>query len=253
MPVGRFPAESFAAAESTIMRYAIYYTPPRDAALTRAAAAWLGRDVFAGEAVPHPQAGRLSLAELAFHTAAARRYGFHATLKAPFQLAPGCGEGELIAAFHHFASGIEPLVLPRVEARVLSGFIAIVPSDRDAALDHLAGEAVRIFEPFRAPMTDADFLRRNPENLTPNQIKHLQMWGYPYVFDEFRFHMTLTGRVDEGEREKLMSAARGYFSAHLDRPLEIASIALFVEPEPGAPFVVRAFSGLGRQSARKTA
>src|SRR5690606_24575986 len=79
----------------TNMRYAIYFTPERDHPLTRKAAQWLGRDAFGGETLPPSSAAPLSAAEVAFQTAAARRYGFHATLKAPFRLAEGTSESEL--------------------------------------------------------------------------------------------------------------------------------------------------------------
>ncbi len=87
------------------MRYAIYFTPERDDPLTRVAANWLGRDPFTGAAAPAPAIGRLSPAEIAFHTAAARRYGFHATLKAPFRLAGTETEASLIKAMEVFAEG----------------------------------------------------------------------------------------------------------------------------------------------------
>ena len=65
------------------MRVAIYATPPAGAALTRAAALWLGRDAFVGEAT------RESDAEIDPVVAEPARYGFHATMRAPFRIAEG--------------------------------------------------------------------------------------------------------------------------------------------------------------------
>jgi hypothetical protein len=31
--------------------------------------------------------------------------------------------------------------------------------------------------------------------LNQSQVANLDRWGYPYLFADFRFHMTLTGKV----------------------------------------------------------
>lgn len=235
------------------MRYAIYFTPPKDAALTRAAVRWLGRDAFTGEPFAAVPLGDLTAAELAFHTASARRYGFHATLKAPFALAAGQTEAKLVKALDDFAAEVEPVRLAALVARQISGFYALVPEQRSAALDRFAGEIVERFDRFRAPLAERDIARRNPGSLRPEEIKNLHQWGYPYVFDAFRFHMTLTGRVAGTEAERLGAAIDEHFRPFLGASLEIASIALFVESEPGAPFRVRSFHRIGRHEQRKSA
>ncbi|MDN2565907.1 DUF1045 domain-containing protein [Aquibium sp. A9E412] len=234
------------------MRYAIYYTPDRTDPLTRVAARWLGRDAFTGEALAPQAVGPLSAAEIAYHTAPPRRYGFHATLKAPFRLAEGTGEAELLAALDEFAAGREPFAVPLVVGR-LAGFHALVPREPAPALADLAAAVVCGFERFRAPLTPAEIARRNPDGLSGEELKNLHKWGYPHVFEAFRFHMTLTGRVDAAESRRVRSALESRFGPVLAAPQPIASIALFVEPEPGAPFRVRAFRRLGRESERKTA
>src|SRR6185369_11885844 len=90
------------------MRYAIYFTPPRESQMTRLAASWLGRDPFDGASVAPPPVTGLTSGEIAFHTAAARRYGFHATLKAPFELDPAETETSLADALTGFASRTQP-------------------------------------------------------------------------------------------------------------------------------------------------
>ena len=80
------------------MRYAIYYTPAERDPLTVLATSWLGRSAFTGESTPPRAIGRLPAAEVAYHTAAARRYGFHGTILAPFTLADGETEHGLRAA-----------------------------------------------------------------------------------------------------------------------------------------------------------
>ncbi|WP_024587160.1 DUF1045 domain-containing protein [Aliihoeflea sp. 2WW] len=229
------------------MRYAIYFTPGEADPLTRAAERWIGRSAFS-DAVPAPLD-----ADLAFHTASARRYGFHATLKAPFRLTEGRSEAELVDAFDRWTAARAPFVGPRLVIGQIDGFFALVPESRSADLDTLARDLTIDFDAFRAPAGEAEIARRNPESLTTRQVRHLHEWGYPYVMEDFRFHMTLTGRVGGEEAAQLRRRLEAHFGALLDAPVAFASLALFVEPEPGAPFTVRAFRLLGRNLARKTA
>lgn len=235
------------------MRYAIYFTPPHGDPLTVAAARWLGRDAFTGKAVERPDVPGLSREELAYFTASARRYGFHATLKAPFELAKDETENNLLGAFEAFAEALGPVVLPAVRLSRIDRFFALTPAERSEPLDSLASDIVVAFDRFRAPLSDADLARRNPEKLKPAELKYLQQWGYPYVFEAFRFHMTLSGQVPDADSDRFQGAIEGYFGSLFDQPLVVGSIALFAEPEPGAPFTVLAHRALGRMPQRKTA
>ena len=237
------------------MRYAIYFTPPRDSPLTRLAASWLGRDPFSGSSMPPPSVTGFTPAEIAFHTAAARRYGFHATLKAPFELAPGETEERLAQAVADFAAETEPLAIPRLAVGQIDRFFALLPTSPLAELDMLAGSVVKTFESFRSPLTDGEIERRNPDALSAEEFRNLCQWGYPYVFDTFRFHMTLTGRVAEGEAPRVRAVLDEVFGAVLTEPVPVDGVALFVEPEAGAPFTIHSWRGFEprRHSHRKTA
>lgn len=220
------------------MRYAIYFAPTAAAPLTRQAAAWLGRDAFTGMALPHPRIDGLAPEAIAAMTAAPRRYGFHATLKAPFRISQSHDEAGLIAAFEQFARSHHAFTIPEMIVGDLDGFLAIVPHRPSDALDALAARAVTTFDTFRSPLTEAEFTRRGPEHLSPAEIANLRNWGYPYVLDSFRFHMTLTERLAEKERAQVEPLLTELFEPILPRPFPIDGLALFVEPEPGAPFKV---------------
>jgi putative phosphonate metabolism protein len=235
------------------MRYAIYFTPGQNDPLTRIAASWLGRDPFNAAQPPAPAVTHLSPAEIAYHTASARRYGFHATLKAPFGLADGTTEAELDDAVASFAAGAEPILLSKLTPARIDGFLALVPSSPAPDLDHFAGDIVTVFDRFRAPLSEAEIRRRNPEALSPEEFRNLLLWGYPYVFESFRFHMTLTGRVPDQDLPRVRAAIDQVFAATLERPATVDGLALFVEPEPGAPFLVKSWYGLGRRQERKIA
>jgi len=235
------------------MRYAIYFTPERDDPLTRIAANWLGRDPFSGETRSAPGVGRLLPAEIAYHTAAPRRYGFHATLKAPFRLIDKESGASLSGAIETFAEKVVSMTIPRLVIRQIDRFFALVPETPPATLNRLADDVVVAFEPFRAPMTEAEVERRNPDSLSPVEFRNLLKWGYPYVFDAFRFHMTLTGRVTPQESPRVRAAIEEFFGVMLDEPVNVDGLALFVEPEPGAPFTVESYHLLGSRQERKTA
>ncbi|MDH6268682.1 putative phosphonate metabolism protein [Rhizobium sp. SG_E_25_P2] len=220
------------------MRYAVYFAPALDHPLTLLANAWLGRDAASGEDLPQVAINGVTREELTELTADPRRYGFHATLKAPFELADGVSEADLIAAFDGFADSRQAFALPCVTLGQLGPFFALVPAEDSEELDSLAADSVRAFEPFRAPLSEADILRRKPEKLSPSERHNLQTWGYPYVFEDFRFHMTLTGPTLDAQRDALKTAICGHFAEILDRPLAIDHLALFVETERGAPFTV---------------
>ncbi|MGQ3281168.1 MAG: DUF1045 domain-containing protein, partial [Shinella sp.] len=71
------------------MRYALYFTPSASDPLTLSAQRWLGRNAFTGATLAQLSVQGFDAATLAGLTADPRRYGFHATLKAPFSLAEG--------------------------------------------------------------------------------------------------------------------------------------------------------------------
>lgn len=230
------------------IRTAIYFTPAAAHPLTEAAARWLGRDAHAGPVAEGPPLGELDPAAWARLTAAPRRYGFHATLKAPFVLAPGTSVAELDTALEAWCRERPPVDLPPLVLSRLGRFYALVPEARSPAVDALAAAVVRDFEPFRAPLDEAEFKRRTAAHLTPPQVENVRRWGYSYVFDDFRFHMTLTGPVPEAECAAVEAALRRQFAAFLGSPLRIDALSLFLEPRLNGDFTVVSRHPLGHHS-----
>jgi len=184
-------------------------------------------------------------------TVDARRYGFHATLKAPMRLAAGRAFEELDAAVAALAAKREPVLVPGLRLAAMGGFRALLPTGTPQDAGRLADAVVRGLEPFRAPLSAAEIARRRPETLSPAQHDHLLRWGYPFVFEEFRFHMTLTDPVPAARAHEVDAALRAHFAPILGRDLPIASLAVLEEREPGAAFSVRSVHPLGAgESAR---
>jgi putative phosphonate metabolism protein len=215
-------------------RYAIYYAPEAGSVLDRFGAALVGYDAYRGIDLPFPDG--IAFPDWHALTADPRKYGFHATLKAPMTLAPDAREDELAEACAAFAA--KPRAIPVIEGGVdsIEGFIAIVPTSPSAALEDFAADCVREFDRFRAPLSDEDRARRDPSKLTPRQRDYLDRWGYPYVFEEFRFHMTLTGRIEAGRRGPVQQFLQSRFQALNYGDLRIDGIALFRQADAGSRF-----------------
>ncbi|WP_075289849.1 DUF1045 domain-containing protein [Pararhizobium arenae] len=234
------------------MRYAIYYTPSIHDPLSVAAASWLGRNVYSGEAIEPPSIPGFSLQEIAFHTAIPRRYGFHGAIKAPFRLNPDETEASLLKFMMQFASAATPFEIPRLEVARLGNFYGLMPSVECAEMNYLAASVVEAFDRFRAPLSEAE-IERDSDSLTAPQFANLYRWGCPYVMDEFRFHMMLTGALNPSVRPRFEAALRDYFEPFLIEPVKVSSLALFIEPEPGAPLRVHSQHPLGKLSAHQLA
>lgn len=228
-------------------RYAIYWAPPREHPLWQAGCAWLGRDPETGETFAPPCLDGLEGVRHAAITAEPARYGWHATLKPPFRLAAGETEASLDAAMARFAAARSAFPAPPLAVSVVSGFLAVTPVAPSPTLDALAADCVAAFDPFRAPPEPAEIARRRRAGLSARQESLLARWGYPYVMEEFRFHLTLTARLPVEEAERLRRALALRLAAALDAPVMIDAIALYAEPAPGAPFRLLRRHPFGRE------
>ncbi|WP_343717787.1 DUF1045 domain-containing protein [Inquilinus sp.] len=220
-------------------RYAIYFAPPSGSALAELGAELLGRDPETGEARPQPRLDGIDPDRFHAITEDARHYGFHATLKAPFPLAEGVSGEALHAAAEAFAAGRAPAAGPALTLASIGGFLALVPSADAPEVHALADACVEAFDRFRAPLTAAELERRRRSPLTPAQDAHLERWGYPYVFDEFRFHMTLTARLtDKVEHDRVRALLAERAAPVCIDPLRIDAIAVYEQADRRSPFLV---------------
>lgn len=213
-------------------RHALYFAPPEGSDLARLGAAWLGRDAAGGVpgAAPVVATGGRALADL---TASARRYGLHGTLKPPMRLAEGRGADELIETAAAWAARRAPVPLGRWVLAPLGPFLALVPDAQPAALTAFAADLVRDLDAFRAPPTEAELARRRASGLSARQEGHLAAWGYPYVLDEFRFHVTLTDALAAPESGPVQAAAAAWFAPVIGQAAVMADLAVFGEDAAG--------------------
>jgi ribose 1,5-bisphosphokinase len=239
-------------------RYALYFAFAPGSPWWQAGCRWLGRDAASGAQLVLPSVPGVSESLMGKLTSDARRYGFHATLKAPFQLREGFDEEQLIMKTHAFAEAESPIALIDLRVRALGAFLALRPSDPRNELAALAMRCVSDFDELRAPPTSAELARRRRSGLSARQESLLQRWGYPYTEEEFRFHMTLTDpltEVGEDAARAIRSAAEQCFAeAMCQQPPMLDALTIFREESPGAAFMAwKRFTFQGREIQRDIA
>lgn len=218
-------------------RVAIYVAPDWNSELWAFGCELLGYDAATGR--EHRLPKDLPCDEVTWRewTKAPRHYGFHATLKAPFELRPGVGLDAILEAGATWARDRSPVVIPRLVVRSIGAFVALLPELDSPELNALASSCVEAFEPLRQPLTAQHRERRLQSSLSPRQIELLDRYGYPYVLDEFRFHMTLTGALP-AERVELVRKWLADRYAHVKPGLTIDVIAVFAQRSPSDRFEI---------------
>lgn len=221
-------------------RFAVYYAPPDDSPLARLGAAWLGVDPITGAApnlsiLPDDPLRELPVPRESL-VRAARLYGLHGTLKAPFRLAEGIDAETLDSAVAALASRRAAVTAPRLKVDPSLGFVALIPSRKCDALDALAAACVTELDLLRAPLSPAELAKRRRAGLDMVEDANLRDWGYPYVLNRFRFHVTLTGPLSRREAAQVGALLHEVFDPVLDSSLVIDSLCVFGDPGDGAPF-----------------
>ena len=203
-------------------RFAIYYVPP-EGPLADFGAKWLGWDVVTGRKVPH-----FNVPGLHDITMTPRKYGFHGTLKPPFKLKEGQTLDALEIEASNMATRLEPAVCDGMKLTQLGRFLALTPFGILDSLQLISEACVRELDEFRAPAEESELARRRKAGLSRRQEVLLTQWGYPYVFEEFRFHLTLSGRLLEEELIDWTIKLQSHLP-ELPKPFVIAQIALCAE------------------------
>ncbi len=159
-------------------------------------------------------------------------------MKAPISLAQGTTEKEFVSAIEAFVATPRaiPMITPVV--RAIGSFIAIVPNAPSADLQAFAADCVTTFDDFRAPLTPEDRARRNVAALTPQQIVYLDRWGYHYVFEEFRFHMTLTSSLPSERRDNVLEVLQKRFADLALNSVAVDQLALLRQSDAASQFTV---------------
>jgi putative phosphonate metabolism protein len=231
------PAPAVNAAPVAAHRFAAYLAPAPDSTWWKAGSSWLGRDAATNDVLSQPLIPGVSMSMQQRVTAAPRRYGWHATLRAPFALAHDADAVMLRGRLSALCRERRPFSLP-LRVALLGDFLALVPDGDTRDIDALARSCVSHLHALAAPLSDAELARRRASGLTPDEDKLLVRWGYPYVMEQFRLHFSLTGPLRDvapDTIDALKAAAEQWFAPV--PPLRVDAVSLFVEPAPGADFI----------------
>ena len=219
-------------------RYAIYYAPERGSSLDLFGKKWLGRCAETGVTLAQPDMPGLSREELSRMTAQPRHYGFHGTIVPPFFLKDGVSGHRLLEFTEAFAGKQLAFDLEPLSVKEIGTFIALVPAGLDA-LSRLAEASLRAFHPLREQPTLAEMERRRSKGLTPAQERLLARWGYPYVLDEYRFHITMTDSIPDKGKRKMMMQVISEHAAWLTKTIHtVRELCLFRQENKDTPFTL---------------
>jgi putative phosphonate metabolism protein len=222
---------------SDTARYAIYFAPPADSPLWRFGSAVLGYDAETGADVPHRALPGVDPADWPALSAEPRVYGFHATLKAPFRLADGMTRADVFEATQSLATRQRVVALDGLAVTTLGSFVALTPVGDVTALNALALRATSELDVLRAPLNEAELRKRLKSPLTERQRAQLERFGYPYVGEDFRFHMTLSGSLPAERVAPVAAALREAYTADvLAGPVAVDALAIFEQAAPGERF-----------------
>ena len=213
-------------------RCAIFYVPPKDSDLAVFGREFLGVDIETGDSVEQATVKGLEAGKLKNLTAQSKFYGFHGTLKPPFRLAPNASLENLLKATKIFAAGMSPIETPTLEIAVIGKFLALSPVASSVELENIASQCVRTLEAYRKRQTDKEMAQYRQSKLTVHQEQMLDNWGHPYVLEEFRFHMTLTDRIDDDdERASIQDTLSKHIEPLLGKAIPISDITICTQPK----------------------
>jgi hypothetical protein len=136
------------------------------------------------------------------------------------------------------AAGLRAFALPPLAVENMDGFLALREQAPSPDLQALADSAVATLDGFREQPEAAELARRRRHGLTDAEDAMLERWGYPYVFQLWRFHITLSRRLDEAEMRKARPLAEAYFAEPLARSRRVSSLAVFTQRAAGQPFLI---------------
>jgi hypothetical protein len=176
------------------MRYAIYFCPASDTPLGR-----LGHDWLA--AAHAPELPGISTERRNALLVKVRRYGWHATIRAPFTLADDVTYDDVHHAATSVANACASFELP-LHIHRLAGFLALRPCVDSTQPKQLAATCLKALAPLCAPLS-GEMMEQRSAGLDADEITFLRRYGYPYVLDRYRFHLTLSAPATEFEEQAM--------------------------------------------------
>lgn len=217
-------------------RYAVYFSPDDASQLAAFGQRALGRDA-AGNTIASTEGDFPDACVANTLRSTPAYYGFHATLKAPFSLNKDTELSFLLRDVESLANTSKPILLSSLYPRTIAGFVALtLESDTTIAVDQLASHCVERLEAHRAPLSETDIARRQVDSLSDTQRHYLNTYGYPYVLSEFKFHMTLTDKIDKRTEALYIQWLENLFTTMVPATPQLDRLCVFYQADRNSPF-----------------
>jgi hypothetical protein len=237
-----------ASSQSSVARYAIYYTPQPGTALAAFGRSWFGR-VNDGVTLQAFSDAGLSSTSFAKLVATPGRYtGLHAPFRAPFALREGIGPDALKARLINFTARRKPVATGPLTLARSGRFLVLRPVEATPALDWLASQCVAAFEDFAVPPGDIERAEHANPNLSDYQRLLLESFGDPYVLSEHRFSITLTGPLDAAHLERVAQALWPVLEEICAEGVTVDGLSLFGDTGGASPMRLIGRYRLGAQA-----
>ena len=234
-------------------RFGIYYVPRESSEFAKFGAHWLGWDIHRADKAALTPFGGLSPGDRLALVENPAKYGFHATLKAPFRLAAGTTEKDLLSRTSHLAESRMAAGSFAFKLTRLGRFFALSPSDTQPNINALAAACVKELDMLRSPLTEQERRRRRPERLTKRQSELFDRWGYPFVLDEYRFHLTLTGPLDAAAAACIEPALTRKIASLKSSKITVDALTVVRQDSTEMPFrVIESFPLRSNEEAAQT-
>ncbi len=213
--------------EKNYKRYAIYYAPIENPELDLFGKCWLGWDPYKGEETTKSDLSKLpSFKKFSGLVLTPKQYGFHGTIKAPFRLKNKYTYSDLENKVREISKQIQSFHLDKLVIKKLGNFIALTPS-KNLKVNDVSNKFVEGLDFLRDDLSEDEIKKRHPHKLSFNQKKMLFKWGYPYVFNEFKFHLTLTGKLRIEEIDNVYKYLQTILKSVNLRKIHFKSICIF--------------------------
>ncbi|WP_290919709.1 DUF1045 domain-containing protein [Halodesulfovibrio sp.] len=218
-------------------RYAIYYTPPRNSLLESAGIHWLGRTPLRYGQIPKDIPEGFFKQEYYQIIEAPRWYGFHGTIRAPFELAKNVTPEAFIKEISQICRNHAPFSFAGLSINCFGGFLALTPTAASPDLLKLHSDLTRRLDHLRPQLSRFDLKRHLDKKLSERQERLLRRFGYPFVLEEFKFHMTLTGTIEDRLRRSYKEKLESILNPYLTESIPVNEVTVFMQPDRKTPFV----------------
>jgi hypothetical protein len=153
-----------------------------------------------------------------------------------------------MAAVRRAAARHGPFMLAPLRLMLLSGFPVLSAKAVMEPFFALEKSLLETLSPMFLPPDPQSLARRG--KLNSRQIENFWKWGYPFVLNDHRFHLTLG---DVGSSDEYIKALKGYFAPSLLNSLAISKVSLCVQNAPDGKFMLLKDFPLSKTNAHKGA